>query len=100
MGKTEKKAALGRWLVIGIVAAALIAAVLSFVLLPDTLRIQFGTSAENPGLTVSRAAGVSVALGASLLGVILYRSGDRDVRYFALSALGLIGFLILFLVNL
>ena len=34
------------------------------------------------------------------IGVILYLSGDRDVRYFALSALGLIGFLILFLGNL
>ena len=99
MGKTEKKKNLRRWLIIGILAAALAAAVLSFLLLPATLRIQFGTSEANPGLTVSRTVGVSVALGASLLGVVLYRS-DGDTRFLAMSALGLIGFLILFLVNL
>ena len=84
--KTKKKAT--KWIVLSVSVISVILAVFCWIFLPQTLQMQFTLGMAN-GMTVSKSVAVSIALGASLLGAVLYWNDDEEVRPLVFSACGL-----------
>ena len=87
------------YLILGILAAAVVLAIICWFTLPDPVSFQFMVGGVG-GAQMSKVLAISIALGANILGVVLYHSDDSDKRSLVFSAAGMVFYLILILINL
>jgi len=95
--KIKKKST--KWIVLSVTVVAIILGVFCWTTMPQSLNMQF-TMGMTRGTTVSKNIAIPVALGACLLGAVLYWNDDEEVRPLVFSACGLIIYLIILILNL
>ncbi|NLA87006.1 MAG: hypothetical protein GX847_06945 [Clostridiales bacterium] len=83
---------------ISVIAAALVFAIIGYIVLPDTLIMQI-TSTGKAGTTMPKALGLAIPLAIStLFSLLYYKSGIA--KHFVGAAVGIVAFVLVFVFNL
>lgn len=82
-----------------IIAAAVILAVVAFIVLPETLVVQINTAGQ-PGNTMPKIIGILIPFLFTAIFAVLYLKHENDRKSFWLALLGIVLYALLFIFNL